>query len=76
MVARIKLTLQDGQQLGYIKMQEGKPYYGYSWSEATQFADEAEARKICQKFSDSYICYIVIPKREKPKAGKINVIYE
>ena len=68
-MATIEVKLQDGQNLGFIQMRNNKPYYGYSWGEATDIPLE-QAIKLCHKFSNIYKCLIYRNKNER-KADEI-----
>ena len=68
-MAKIRLKLKDGQELGYIRIRDGQPYYSYSEFMASEIT-LTEAQKLCKRFSKSYICIIEEPKKNKPKEDK------
>lgn len=79
---RIFMYLYDRQALGYVKIIKGQPFYGFNGGEATLFTEE-EARRLCSKFSNSYICELEMPrpttkeqrKEKKEKSAEIIVTY-
>jgi len=72
-MAKIQLQLRDGQNLGYIKIRDGQPYYSYNQFEATEMT-LSEAQKLCARFSKSYICIIEEPKPKTSEHIQIKYI--
>ena len=68
-MAKVELKLKDGQNLGYIQIRNGNPYYGYPEREATIMTVE-EAVKMCNRFSDIYKCIVHREKHETVKSYK------
>lgn len=68
-MAKIRLKLKDGQELGYIRIRDNKPYYSYSRFEASEMPLD-EAKRLCSRFSNSYICIIEEPKKNEPEEEK------
>ena len=68
-MAKVELKLRDGQNLGYIQIRNGKPYYDYPEHKATSMTVE-EAVKMCNRFSDIYKCIIHREKHEIVKSYK------
>lgn len=68
-MAKIRLKLKDGQELGYIRIRDNEPYYSFSRFEASEMPLD-EAKRLCSRFSNSYICIIEEPKKNKPKENK------
>lgn len=50
-MAKIRMELRDGQYLGYIKMRDGKPYYGYTKLEADNL-DLDFAKHLAKSFKE------------------------
>lgn len=72
---KIFMYLRDGQNLGYVKIIEGRFFYGFTREEATLFTEE-KARKLCSKFSNRYICKLIIPKNNIKKRQYIETSAE
>lgn len=74
-MAIIELKLQDGQNLGFVQVRNGEPYYGYSRASATEMP-LTQAVKLCKKFSDSYECIIHrnIEEKRRKEHAKIIVV--
>ena len=72
---KIFMYLRDKQTLGYVKIIENQPRYGFSRNEATLFTEE-EARKLCSTFSNKYICKLIIPKNDIKKRRYIETSAE
>ena len=73
-MAKIEMFLQDGQNLGYVRMRNGKPYYSYPREEATDMPLQ-EAQSMCKRFSAQYKCKIHASKQEKP-SSRIEISWE
>ena len=75
-MAKIRVELTDGQNLGYIQMRDGKPFYGYRQDEATDFPTVEDAKDVCNKLSSKYRFIIRTLKPKGMKKDKITVEYE
>ena len=49
-MAKIEMFLQDGQNLGYIKIRNGKPYYDYVLAKISQNQNLEISFQIWERF--------------------------
>lgn len=74
-MAKIQVLLRkDLQDFGYIKLDEnGKPFYSYSYSQATNMTIE-QAIKLVNKLSNKYLFKIHRTEQEKKSDIKSHYI--
>lgn len=69
-MARMRMKLMDGQDLGYVHLRDGKPYYGYRRNEATEM-DFEYAKYLAKSFKHGmYEVTIECSKGEYPVVWK------
>lgn len=70
LMARMRMKLMDGQDLGYVQLRDGTPYYGYRRHEATEM-DFEFAKYLAKKFKQgTYEVTIECSKGEYPVVWK------
>ena len=74
-MAKIEMHLRDGQRLGWVRIRDGKPYYGYSKQEATDM-DYQDALDMVGWWSK--ICQVTIHRKatEIYDEGNVQTVYE
>ena len=69
-MAKIRLFIRDGQNVGFVKITDRGPCYGFSVHEASEFTVD-EAREIVGRFNvHTYFAHIVCSPKEYEQAMK------
>lgn len=74
-MAKIEMHLRDGQRLGWVRIRDGKPYYGYSMQEATDM-DYQDALDMVGRWSKIYIVTIHRKATEIYDEGNVLTVYD
>lgn len=74
-MAKIEIHLRDRQRLGWVRMRDGKPYYGYSKQEATDM-DYQDALDMIGWWSKIYQVTIHRKATEIYDEGNVQTVYD
>ena len=74
-MAKIEMHLRDGQRLGWVRIRDGKPYYGYSKQEATDM-DYQDALDMVGWWSKIYQVTMHRKATEIYDEGNVQTVYD
>ena len=74
-MTKIEMHRRDGQRLGWVRIRDGKPYYGYSKQEATDM-DYQDALDMVGWWSKIYQVTIHRKATEIYDEGNVQTVYD